>query len=80
MTFVGCAATLYYRTKHVQYPKIDFWRAEFFLGRTYDTIPTYGRYLSTYMMYGSIFTVYTHTDGTGRDGTGRDGTDGRTAV
>ena len=60
--FVGCAAVSY---STIQYPKIDFWRAEFFSGRIYDTIPTYGENLSTYMMYGSIFTVHTHTDGTG---------------
>jgi hypothetical protein len=29
--------------------------------------------LSTYMKYRSIFTVHTHTDGTGQDKTGRDG-------
>ena len=66
---MGCAAVSY---STIQYPKIDFWRAEFFSGRIYDTIPTYGENLSTYMKYCSIFTVHTRD---GRDGTGR--TDGR---
>ena len=49
--FVGCAAVSY---STIQYPKIDFWRAEFFSGRIYDTIPTYGENLSTYMKYCSL--------------------------
>ncbi len=39
----------------------------------YDTIPTYGESLNTYMKYGSIFTVH-RTGRTGQDGTGRDRT------
>ena len=61
---MGCAAVSY---STIQYPKIDFWRAEFFFQVEYMILfLRTDRSLSTYMMYGSIFTVH-----------GRDGTDGR---
>ena len=64
-----CRRTISYST--IQYPKIDFWRAEIFFQVEFMILflRTYWS-LSTYMMYGSIFTVHTRT---GRDGTGRDG-------
>ena len=65
--FVGCAAVLSYENTYSTLKKI-FGAPSFFLGRIYDTIPTYGENLSTYMKYCSIFTVHTRdgTDGTGR--------------
>ncbi len=65
-----CCASVSYST--IQYPKIDFWRAEFFF-QVEITI----RFLRTnwsVMIHRydvrSMFTVHT------RDGTGRDGQDG----
>jgi hypothetical protein len=71
VTFVGCAAyrTVRYSTLKYIFGALSFFQVEFiilFLRTDWS--------LSTYMKYGSIFTVHTHTDGT--DGTGRDGRDG----
>ena len=58
-----------YRTIHdTQYPKIDFWHAEFFLGRIHNTIPTYGLVSKYVHDVRSMFTVHTWDGTDGRSG------------